>query len=595
MGLGARLTRSGSGLVVNRHNDRPFNSSTDRYMLLNMACDFEMSSEELDRLSPILHLPPELFLDIASILVREWPPQTPRSHTPLWKLARPGSAMTSVRLSSGSLGWMNITHVCRHWRELCIDTQMLWTRWIGRLPSALPEILSRAGDGTALHVDIDIHEDFDAPGTLGPYGGIWAALPPLSMIRTMTWKVPDCDIANLVADRLCSVSAKDALIHLLDLDIHVADEDVFVFRRQGDALYAPTLRTFTLGQAWIQSLHAPSLTVLELRRPSKILGQNDFYDLLVGCPMLTSLSIVKGYFMPYKERGQNALPLCHLEHFRLDGPISATGIDREGVLLLFTRVLLIPPAAAIEVAVAPRELPDEDFARSIFAFCVDNITQVESPNILCLYASTIVISLGTSTVTAPYTTWRAPTLPDARKRAQITCGLDAAELIFCFIQPDFDRYMSYLNGITVLSLDPPWLLDDGAYRHAIHNLLRALPALCIIRVASNSSWDELLEPLGSVTPDTGGVLLPDLEALWLDGAYQSEMEIDGYDPAMDRVQLHALTNTLLARTRLLSEAGMGRSPRTIFLHGFDSVSQDDACVRLLRSEVAEVVFVGANL
>ncbi|KZV64903.1 hypothetical protein PENSPDRAFT_656210 [Peniophora sp. CONT] len=553
-----------------------------------MDCDSDIHSDELDRPSPILDLPPELFLQIVSVLVLDWPPTTKRRYMVITT-----DTDSSIRLC-GSLGWMNVTHICRHWRELCIGTRTLWTRWIGRLPSALPEILSRAGNETALHVDVDV--DFDADEPLIRCWYIWDALPRLSRICAMSWIVPDSVIADSLAARLCSVSASDALRHLAHLVIRAYVDPISLraIRDQGDSLHAPTLRTLSLGQSWISRIQAPLLTVLELRRPRKTMNQNDFYDLLVDCPMLTSLSIIEGCFEPYREREQNALPLPHLEYFHLDDPISVTGMSRESILRFFRSVLLIPPTAAIEVAIAQRELPDEIFAKAIFAFCVDNIAQVDAPDTLCLYASTIVLSLGTSTISAPYTEWRVSTLPYAKKRAQITCGLDAIELIPYFIHPDFDRYTRCLHTITVLSLDSPWLLDDDAYRHAIQDLLQTLPSLRIIRIASNPSWDELLEPLGSLNPDTGGLLLPDLEALWLDGAYQSEMEISGYDPAMDRVQLHSLTSTLVTRSCLLSEAGMGRSPCTIFLHGFDSISPDDACVQLLRSEVAEVVFLGAD-
>ncbi|KZV64900.1 hypothetical protein PENSPDRAFT_656207 [Peniophora sp. CONT] len=561
-----------------------------------MACDSEMSSEQVDQPAPILNLPPELFLNIASILVREWPP-----HTPRWMVDIIDEDFRHVPLSPGTLGWMNVSYVCRQWRELCISAQSLWTYWIGRLPQAIPVIASRAGNNTSFHVDVDFTEICDYTHTSDRYSRLWHVLPPMSRIRTISWKTPTCEEADSVGQRLCSTSAANDLSCLESLSIQVVDKFRGLGRQQEGSLHAPVLRALCLDQTLVASIDGPLLTVLNLRRPTNLLDHKTLYNLLVGCPMLTSLSIIESHFWPYcTELTPNTLSLDHLDYLRLDRPMSVVMPDAEygDVFMLLTYVLRIPATATIEVAIVSPvlhpSLSAENSATASLAFCLEPIMQADSPNTLCLDTHTVALATGASAISAPYTAWRTHTLPNARTRARIDHAFDSTIFISCFVSADSDRLTQCLRSLAVLSLDPPWPCDDE-YRDATRKLLQALPSLRTIRITSNSTWDELLEPLGSLNPDTDGVLLPELESLWLDGACPSENDIGGYDSALDDVQLQALTSTLVARARLLSAAGMGRSPRTIFLHNFSTVPPDDSCVQLLRSEVADVVFVPSEI
>ncbi|KZV66838.1 hypothetical protein PENSPDRAFT_736881, partial [Peniophora sp. CONT] len=45
----------------------------------------------------------------------------------------------------GSLGYIALSHVCTHWRNVMLGYTALWTEDIGALPDALPTVLSRAG------------------------------------------------------------------------------------------------------------------------------------------------------------------------------------------------------------------------------------------------------------------------------------------------------------------------------------------------------------------------------------------------------------------------------------------------------------------
>ncbi|TFY73441.1 hypothetical protein EWM64_g10571 [Hericium alpestre] len=57
--------------------------------------------------------------------------------------------------SSGTLGWIKITHVCRQWRDVALADSRLWAKTVCALPSATPEMLQRSGTAP-----ITINHDF---------------------------------------------------------------------------------------------------------------------------------------------------------------------------------------------------------------------------------------------------------------------------------------------------------------------------------------------------------------------------------------------------------------------------------------------------
>ncbi|KZV61712.1 hypothetical protein PENSPDRAFT_592456, partial [Peniophora sp. CONT] len=85
------------------------------------------TNAQLNALAPIGRLPPEILGTIFTLVAKAEPPQY---------------ASKSIK---GDLGWVRLSHICRAWRDLCIDTPSLWGRAIGRLPRALPVFMERAG------------------------------------------------------------------------------------------------------------------------------------------------------------------------------------------------------------------------------------------------------------------------------------------------------------------------------------------------------------------------------------------------------------------------------------------------------------------
>ncbi|KAI0314789.1 hypothetical protein OF83DRAFT_412344 [Amylostereum chailletii] len=72
--------------------------------------------------------PVEILGEIMAILVDVWP------------------LISACNRGTPSLGWMQITHVCRHWRDVALDMPMLWTKNICTLTDAADTMLERARD-----------------------------------------------------------------------------------------------------------------------------------------------------------------------------------------------------------------------------------------------------------------------------------------------------------------------------------------------------------------------------------------------------------------------------------------------------------------
>ncbi|KAI0277169.1 hypothetical protein BGY98DRAFT_901925, partial [Russula aff. rugulosa BPL654] len=75
-------------------------------------------------LVPISGLPPEILARVFHVLVHEEPPFSRRRN----------------------LGWIRVTHVCRHWRQVALDDSSLWARISGTQANTkwISEMLARA-------------------------------------------------------------------------------------------------------------------------------------------------------------------------------------------------------------------------------------------------------------------------------------------------------------------------------------------------------------------------------------------------------------------------------------------------------------------
>lgn len=72
--------------------------------------------------SPLLTVPPEILSNIFIFLI-DIAPLSKRSRS-YWDIGR----VKQTSSSNGWLGWIVITHVCRYWRQVAIETPALWTQ-----------------------------------------------------------------------------------------------------------------------------------------------------------------------------------------------------------------------------------------------------------------------------------------------------------------------------------------------------------------------------------------------------------------------------------------------------------------------------------
>ncbi|KZV64902.1 hypothetical protein PENSPDRAFT_656209 [Peniophora sp. CONT] len=554
-------------------------------------------SEQPARHSPIQRLPPELLLDVISMLVLDWAPDVFTSH------------------SIERLGWITVTHICRKWRELCLAASVLWTHWIGRLPEGLPDILSRAGNELPLHLDVylDLEQlyQLSPPQNVTWFARIWDALPPFERVRTMNWVFPNY-VDTLMRNLCHPPTALNQLEHLVLNNTHDFPKlHQLTFR-------APALRTLHLTLACFERIQAPMLTDLSLTMHSysMVLDTSTVHNLLLECPMLETLRLTDCHFRPFdrhpsRATQQQVLSLTHLKYLMLEDSVLEDETRYDDIFLLFTHALPLPPWTSVDIISRTKSRlddPNEDMATKSLTFCLSSFAQVEQPNTLCLSTSSIsLLVLQDTGTTSAFTSHRATGgltrsastfLDDAIKSTSVQVDwIPSINLISRFLSLVSARFESCLNGITVLSLEPQFANEDD-YRVVIANVLQHLPSLHSIRLACTDSmaWNEFLRSLGFPNPGTEGVVsLPvlNLKTLWLKSVHDAESD-GGYDSASDDGMLTALAQTLCARNRLLHSEGLGSGQLSVVLQDFHKLSPDEDGVRLLREEVAEVVFLNSD-
>ena len=219
------------------------------------------------------------------------------------------------------LGWIRVTHVCRHWRRAALDHSALWanvsfdlgSRWsheMIRRAKLVPlfirprEILTRADSKMAMDI---LHSHLAHTAELRLFGDK-ALLDPT--LKTLAASAPSLEVVEI-----CS----------LDQDVYLP-VDIF-------AHHAPRLRSVLLSGCsipWSSPL-LRNLSCLEMdnRNASPYLpSSEEFFDLLANMCRLEALTI-QGHFPRYlpgataASRMRNpVIKLPHLSYLKLTGPWS---------------------------------------------------------------------------------------------------------------------------------------------------------------------------------------------------------------------------------------------------------------------------------
>ncbi|EIW78338.1 hypothetical protein CONPUDRAFT_167369 [Coniophora puteana RWD-64-598 SS2] len=98
------------------------------------------------------------------------------------------------------LRWVQITHVCRHWRTTALAYSSLWTHPIFNLPHWVEEMMKRAGPHSSLTISVDTNT------LIGPSQGAHSRLPwliaNLTRVRTLVLTDTGTNSSQITADAL---------------------------------------------------------------------------------------------------------------------------------------------------------------------------------------------------------------------------------------------------------------------------------------------------------------------------------------------------------------------------------------------------------
>jgi hypothetical protein len=240
----------------------------------------------------------------------------------------------------GSLRWISVTHVCRHWRQVALDDSSLWARISGSTANTtwISETLARARNAP---LTIDLFETQDAE-TLSMFTAHFAHTHEFRLRGLVT---PHCD-DNI--REICSQEAP-ALEHFeLGADI---DSPITFFRAPFFNGMAPKLRTFTLSQIHVPWSFIPrgqltqlKITLFEAGEPiadGPSFGDSEsLVDLLVNCPVLEILVLES--CLPQSITRPSHVREIHLPHL---SHLSLLGSSSRVANLL--EILKLPPSTTL--------------------------------------------------------------------------------------------------------------------------------------------------------------------------------------------------------------------------------------------------------
>ena len=256
-------------------------------------------------LLPISLLPPEILASIFHLLVLEEPPLSGKRN----------------------LGWLKVTHVCQHWRQIALDNLSLWAKIWGNPTDTnwISEILVRAKNAP---LDIKFDLAMSSPKT------ILMILPHLSHTRQLRFHGLSTLHSNSVREIYnCEAPALEHFELTVSPYSPISRYSPMAFPDLGGNMlfkgHAPRLRTFLLSQLVIPWSLIPRghLTQLKVAVPKEDVHSpgdlNQLIDLLVNCPALEILALESCLPSQLTEFSHGrTIHLPHLSRLRLCGSTS---------------------------------------------------------------------------------------------------------------------------------------------------------------------------------------------------------------------------------------------------------------------------------
>lgn len=293
--------------------------------------------------APILRIPPEIFLMIASFVVDAERPSaarfTQRRHSLFAvdpEYVHDSSTFSTLdedgSLRPATIGWVKLAHVCTEWRRLCLNAPELWARGIGCLPNMLLEAIQRAGD----HVPYDIRvrsnlSELDRDCL----SGILA-----SRGRSLDWVVKDPAQDSFVSSILSGRDLPTLTYIRVKTSYHASADAVPAHA----SFSAPKLTKIDFA-FFLVPFVAPSLTYLQLYYVQ--MSPRMLLDMLHSSPLLKRADISLSWGTKWEDNFEvhTDCPLPNLEALQL----SARNLP--GALIARAlRALVIPSKTIVELA-----------------------------------------------------------------------------------------------------------------------------------------------------------------------------------------------------------------------------------------------------
>lgn len=266
--------------------------------------------------------------------------------------------------AEGSMGWVRVTHVCRHWREVALGCQMLWAHLAFAGPEFTEVMLARSKDAP-LHVE---YFNEGGPRMFETLGRILSQTERLQVVRLRFWGW-DVD-PNELTLILSNLTSPAPLLERLSLSgPNVSPPAEFPMAFTGGPSAAPKLTYLSIFNVAVPSWRslplARSLTSLRLHAsyddPLSNTGRPAWRQLLESLssmPLLRELSFHE--FLPQGRPPSSQAPstLVHLAKVEvLDITDCTPGIEG------FFRFVLTPNSGDARVIVT--DLPGIDLIRHL--------------------------------------------------------------------------------------------------------------------------------------------------------------------------------------------------------------------------------------
>lgn len=299
--------------------------------LHNMTCALRTRRNVL---VPIARLPFEILAHIFALVASE---SVPRPYTTLH---------ASHTGASGSLGWIVVTHVCRQWRAVAMNSPWLWANCVCALPVAVCDLLVRSRN-----VPIIVSHDLGRYRVKhGPLKAIKLTLTQISRVKVLQLCIDEDSLDALTKTQLATPAP---LLTSLEISLS-ADVRLSFLHRLASlppnifAGEAPRLRRVSLVNCtipWTSGI-LTGLTHIEIRLqsltgPVEALPTSDqIFTVLGHCPELQELVLVET--LPESGPTREQLYLPRLQRLVLS--------DKALSCAHFFQNISIPPGATLELS-----------------------------------------------------------------------------------------------------------------------------------------------------------------------------------------------------------------------------------------------------